>query len=664
VFIVKTKYLKAPDLILLLGIGLIALIHTSLEKTLYYWDFGDYQRNLIQLHLAAKDGFGPFISQLWEFQNSEYPVSWAGPFALFPFFSFTNRAAFTILISTVGIYLWAKSTQILTSKIFKKDDLSKLALILLCCSAGPWMLALRGWPDVIACGLIWFGFAKSFETKRADEFIWGFLLILLGIVMRKTTFDLGFCLGLISCLSVVNRQFLQNTRTSFSRNKKTLITQFTLIAGWILINPGFIESVFIRNNRDFYKPFQVTFKEYINNLVAMNGSIFLLLSLVAVGFLMVFGIKQRRFGLMGLGFLPFLFTAIWMTLFKQATDHHMVQWVPTIATLGLMFILNIFLNKKYWAQLRKASMLSGFFLLGIVLTMPQTPFASPSNAFARPFAHSIAPIQRPDMANLATLKADIYPLILSGASIVSLNESQEFNQGTLKAMFQNSNFKKIALPPIGTMDYRDDPGFRNFFDADYLLVPDPYIPLIPKFQNTLMEFNSEFQTTAEKLGYWRKKASYAIGDISSSSTWWSVDYAKRQTKMTLYKRMVEIPEEYRRGFVRSVYTNVQKRGTRMAKVQLVSGSIASVGASLSNNGVVSLELTQSSPSATVYVEDTKMDLNSDCYTTVIYESSVSASIKPGKSTLQGTLNQNQFVNFQWISDNPNTCRITIRPTNE
>ena len=96
-FRVIQKYLRAPDVILVFGIGLIALIHTSLEKTLYYWDFGEYQRNLIQLHIAAKDGLQPFLSQLWEYQNSEYPVSWAGPFALFPFFSFTNRVAFTIL---------------------------------------------------------------------------------------------------------------------------------------------------------------------------------------------------------------------------------------------------------------------------------------------------------------------------------------------------------------------------------------------------------------------------------------------------------------------------------------------------------------------------------------------------------------------------------------
>jgi hypothetical protein len=654
--------IKVLDLILVVGIGLIALVHASLEKTLYYWDFGDYQRNLIQLHLAAKDGLDPYISQLWEFQNSEYPVSWAGPFALFPIISFTNRAVFTILLSTVGIYLWAKSTQILTSKIFKKEDLSKLALILLCCSAGPWMLALRGWPDVIACGLIWFGFAKSFETKRVHEFIWGLFLILIGIVMRKTTFDLGFCLGLISCLSVMNRQFLQNTRTTFSSNKKTLITQFTLIAAWILINPGFIESVFIRNNRDFYKPFQVTFKEYINNLVAMNGSIFLLLSLVAVGFLIVFGIKQQRFGLMGLGFLPFLFTAIWMTLFKQATDHHMVQWVPTIATLGIIFILNIFSNKKYWVHLRKASIIAGFFLLGIVLTMPQTPFASPSNAFARPFAHSIAPIQRPDMANLANLKTEIYSLILGGASIVSLNESQEFNQGTLKAMFQDSNFKKIALLPIGTMDYRDDPGFRNFFDADYLLVPDPYIPLIPKYQNTLMEFNSEFQSTVEASSYWQKKATYKIGDISSSSTWWSVDYAKKQTNMSLYKRVVEIPEEYRMGFVQSVYTNVQKKGTQMAKVQLVSGSAASMGASLSNNGVVSLELTQSSDSATIYVETTRIEIDSDCNISARFSNNDFARIKPGKSSFKGKTEEKQFIRFMLANENRGACKVTIRST--
>jgi hypothetical protein len=659
----KMKSLRGPDLILVFGLGLIALIHASFEKTLYYWDFGDYQRNLIQLHLAAKDGFTPFISQLWEFQNSEYPVSWAGPFALFPLISFTNRALFAILLSTVGIYLWAKSTQILATKIFKKEELSKLALILLCCSAGPWMLALRGWPDVIACGLIWLGFAKSYETKRADEFVWGMLLILLGIVMRKTTLDLGFCLGLISSLSVINLEFLQNARITFSNNKKTLITQLTLIVVWIIINPGFVESVFIRNNRDFYKPFQVTFKEYVNNLVAMNGSIYLVLSLVAVWHLIKFGIKQGRFGLIGLGLLPFFFTAIWMTLFKQATDHHMVQWVPIFATLGMIFILNFFLNKKNWVYLQKASVLSGFFSLGIVLIMPQTPFANPSNAFARPFAHSIAPLQRPDIVSLTTVKKDIYPLILSGASIVSLNESHEFNQGNLKAMFQDSNFKKISLLPIGTMDYRDDPGFRNFFDADYLLVPDPFIPLIPQYQNTLMAFNSEFQSTVEKSNYWQKKATYKIGDINSSSTWWSNDYAKKLTEISLYKRVTEIPRDYRQNFVRNVYANTERLGTRMASLQLVSGPATSFGASLANNGVVTLELKRSTVPAMIYLGVRKVNFDSNCKFFAHFDNGSSVSISSGKSKLEVTGTKASFFTINLSKNNSKTCRISIYPSN-
>lgn len=652
------------DLLLVFGIGLIALIHVSLEKTLYYWDFGDYQRNLIQLHLAAQNGFGAFFSQLWEFQNSEYPVSWAGPIALFPMLSFTNRAVFTIFLSVVGIYLWAKSTQILTFKILKSKDLSTLALILLCCSAGPWMLSLRGWPDVIACGLIWFGFAKSFETKRIEDFIWGSILILLGIVMRKTTLDLGFCLALISFVSVVKPEFFQRLKDFSTKRKKILSLQLLLVAFWLAANPGFIESVFIRNNRDFYKPFQVTFKEYINNLVAMNGSIYLLLSLISVVFSLMYGIKQQRYGLVGLGLFPFLFTAIWMTLFKQATDHHMVQWVPTIGTLGIVFILKYFTEKKFWSIASKASIAGGISFLVIVLAMPQTPFASPSNAFARPFAHSIAPIQRPDISNLMRLKEALTPSVLAGKSIVSLNESQEFNQGTLKAMFQNSNFKEISLLPIGTMDYRDDPGFRNFFDADYILVPDPYIPLIPKYQKTLMQFNSEFALTGPASGFWLKKDSFQIGDISSSSTWWSVDYAKKQTEISLYQRVLEVPEDFRRNFVKHVYANTQRQGTKMADLQLVSGGTSSTGASLANNGIVTVELTSSSSPATVYLRTWKVDFDSTCEFSAKFDDGRSLTFKAGKSSLSAVAGSDSFMTLMPPRRNSNTCKIRIYPSSE
>lgn len=661
-FKVKRKYLQGPDLLLVLGIGLIALIHTSLEKTLYYWDFGDYQRNLIQLHLAAKDGFGAFISQLWEFQNSEYPVSWAGPFALFPFISFTNRAVFTILISTIGIYLWAKSTQILAFKIFKNLQLSKLALIVLCCSAGPWMLALRGWPDVIACGLIWFGFAKSFETKRAEEFVWGLLLILLGVVMRKTTFDLGFCLALISTLSITNLQFFQNAKAALSKKRKTFVLQFTLILTWLILNPGFIESVFLRNNRDFYKPFQVTFKEYINNLVAMNGSIFLLLSLVTVAFLLTYGFREKRFGIIGLGIFPFLYTAIWMSLFKQATDHHMVQWVPTIATLGTITILHFFKDRKNWPIAIRSTLLVNLLMLGIVLTMTQTPFASPSNAFARPFAHSVAPLQRPDITSLMSLKEDIAPLIFSGKSFVSLNESHEFNQGTLKAMFQNVKSDKLSLLSIGTVDYRDDPGFRNFFEAEYLLVPDPYIPLIPKYQRTLMEFNSEFQMTAGASGFWQKEATYQIGDTSSSSTWWSNDYAKTRTNLSLYRRIAVIPEDYRRNFVQAVYENTQKLGTEMAKLQLVSGSASSAGGSLANNGVVMVHLTSAFPSSLIYSKLKDIFISSSCDLVALYGNGYLLPVNSGLSRISNLDIENQFIELTQRNSDANECKVEIRPS--
>lgn len=655
---------RTTDLLLVFGIGLISLVHTSLEKTLYYWDFGDYQRNLIQLHLAAQDGVGTFFSQLWEFQNSEYPVSWAGPLALFPLLSFTNRALFTIFLSIVGIYLWAKSTQILTFKIFKSKDLPSLALVLLCCSTGPWMLSLRGWPDVIACGLIWFGFAKSFETKQIEEFIWSLILILLGIVMRKTTLDLGFCLTLISFVSVAKPEFFHRLKDFSTKSKMIFSLQLLLIFSWLAVNPGFIESVLMRNNRDFYKPFQVTFKEYINNLVAMNGSIYLFLSLISVVFLLIYGFRQRRYGLIGLGLFPFLFTAIWMALFKQATDHHMVQWVPTIGTLGIVFILKYFTVKIYWSIVSKASIAVGLSLLLIVLAMPQTPFASPSNAFARPFAHSIAPIQRPDISNLSRLEKTLIPFVLAGKSIVSLNESHEFNQGTLKAMFQNSNFMEISLLPIGTMDYRDDPGFRNFFDADYILVPDPYLPIIPEYQRTLMQLNSEFSLTGKASGFWLKKDSFQIGDISSSSTWWSVDYAKKQTEISLYKRVSEIPEDYRRNFVRHVYANTQSQDTKMADLQLVSGGTSSRGASLANNSLVTVELTSSSTPATVYVKAWKVNFDSTCKFSVKFDDGRSLKVQPGKSSLSAPAGTDSFMTLMPPRSDANICKIRIYPSSK
>jgi len=659
-FRVIQKNLRVPDLVLMVGIGLIALIHTSLEKTLYYWDFGDYQRNLIQLHIAAKDGFQPFLSQLWEYQNSEYPVSWAGPFALFPYFSFTNRAAFTILISVVGIYLWAKSMQVLSFKIFKNLELSKLALFLLCCSAGPWMLSLRGWPDVIACGLIWFGFAKSFETKKLEEFIWGFLLISLGVVMRKTTFDLAFCLVLISLISVFKIKHLRDIKDVTRKTRVTLLVQILLLTIWISVNPGFLKSIFLRNNRDFYKPFQVTFEEYVNNLVAMNGSIYLALSSIAVIFLLFYSFKQRRIGLLGLGIFPFLFTAIWMNIFRQATDHHMVQWVPTFGTLGLLFTLDLVKQYKKWQSAKNFTLVIGYLSLAIVLVMPQTPFASPSNAFARPFAHSVAPVQRPDITNLADLKLTLEPLILEGNSIVSLNESQEFNQGTLKAMFQDLNFKKTSLLPLGSMDFRDDPEFRNLLSADYVLAPDPFIPLIPKFQNTLREINSSFQRALQNTNYWVKIAAFEIGDVDSSSTWWSVDYAKKNTELILYKKVYSPPLDFKRAFVSDVYRKLILSDIERSRIQLVDGPKSFHGASMSNNQLIE-GVFNSGEEITVFLESSEVEVITRCPISIVALEKI-ISFQAGRFYITKDKLQTNFMTIRAKTDKNPSCAIQLRPT--
>jgi hypothetical protein len=633
--------LNVSDLILVLGIGLIALLHTSFERTLYYWDFGDYQRNLIQLHHSAKDGFQAFLTQLWEYQNSEYPVSWAGPFALFPFFSFENRAAFSIMLSTIGIFIWAKATQAITFKIFVDRRVSNIALILFCTSAGPWMLALRGWPDVIASGLVWLGFAKSFKSEKTENFFWGVLIMALGLVMRKTLTDLVFCLFLMSFVSNLKKSNFDFYKIPINRHSANLLLPTTLLILWVAINPGFIKSTFVRNNSDFYKPFQVTFQEYINNLVSINGMISIFLCIVFVSWSIYMKVYKHNSNYLVFALFPLLYTLIWMLVFRQATDHHMVQWVPVYSTLGIATLVYATRGLRFGFIIRILTILISCLSLSLTLISQSTPFASPSNPFMRPFPHSVAPVVRNDYNELQRLKTALTPITASGQSIISLNESHEFNQGLLKSMFLDKKLQDLKILPIGSMDFRDDPGFRNLFEADFVLAPDPFIPLIPKFQKTLEMINMQFQNISFRGSYWSKIASFDLGDTASKSNWWSADYAKKRTFVTLYKRVETVPELVRQKFVLDIYDSLYGSDTKLSSIQLISGPDSSFGASLSNNQNLGAVLEDPIEKLSFIKREKKIRIASKCGLTV----------RSIKSNTQTTLNNQENYTFEsQISD--------------
>ena len=73
------------NFILALLISLIIFWHTAIEKTFYYWDFGDYQAQLIELTKTTTFKNSKALETFVSGQLTEYPLNWALPFLFLPF---------------------------------------------------------------------------------------------------------------------------------------------------------------------------------------------------------------------------------------------------------------------------------------------------------------------------------------------------------------------------------------------------------------------------------------------------------------------------------------------------------------------------------------------------------------------------------------------------
>ena len=357
---------------------------------------------------------------------------------------------------------------------------------------------------MIALGMIWYGVGVFLEKKTDYSWIIGLVLIFSGGVMRKTTLLLAGILVIGLCIYLIF--FLVENRSLAKGLHKKVILLFFICAVISGLTPGFLTSILRRDNEFFYLPFQVNLYEYLGNLISMNGLIAVLIALSPP--LLIFAYRKyykalsrsTRVILIYFSSLPFVFTLIWMTTLRQATDHHMVQWVPTYFAI----CASLWLGKGWQTRtsfslnLRIVSvplivLLSSVSVLPIL--MKNTPFASSSNAVFRPIAHSVSPIQRDDFNELLRLQSFLSSIKtdMPISTISVLNESHEMNAGILKTALRKANRSDILVLPVGGIDFRDDPGLNRIANSDYLVVSNPFVGIIPKYQKLLSSANSTYQ---------------------------------------------------------------------------------------------------------------------------------------------------------------------------
>jgi hypothetical protein len=528
-----------------LAILIVLFFYTRAERTLYYWDFGDYQSTLSDLHGSILNPTGRYFSSLLKIQKSEYPLNWALLFPFIPHGYFAHRIFFTGYLGICGLIPGAYASKIICNKILKNVKWGNIAFVIFLLSPGPWMLVLRGWPDVIALGLIWLGFAIAFKPTKVSNYWLGIFMIAYGAIMRKTVILLALVLVLFLATHLFTRRKKYNAL--FLPRKSLVITAVGLVIT-VLLTPGTYLTVFNRNNSQFYRPFFVTWNQYFNNLFSINGSI-QVIGAIFLPILLLILRKMRRdieikWKIIFMIFLiPILQMTLWMTLLSQATDHHMVQWVPIYFSISMAvlsaIIHQIYSNRYSRIAVGSATLIVLLNLVVFLITICAviTPFANPRYSFERPIGRSLAPLERPDYDSLVNLGTTLKNLTVKNElNLAVLNESHEMNSGIARSLKRKYNLSNLDFATLGALDYRDDLGLNQLLNAGLFLIPNKMIVLIPGFQTNLSIMANNIGVYAHHHpDLFTPIGTYLFGAPKSINSWWNNEYIKSSSTFTLYK---------------------------------------------------------------------------------------------------------------------------------
>ena len=112
-------------------IFILLLFYTHAEKTIYYWDFGDYQHTLSDLQGSIFNPTQGYFANLFEIQKSEYPLNWALLFPFIPHGYFAHRFVFTSYLGIFGLIPWAYAAKIICNKVLATNKWGNVAFITL-----------------------------------------------------------------------------------------------------------------------------------------------------------------------------------------------------------------------------------------------------------------------------------------------------------------------------------------------------------------------------------------------------------------------------------------------------------------------------------------------------------------------------------------------------
>ena len=653
-------------------IFILLLFYTHAEKTIYYWDFGDYQHTLSDLQGSIFNPTQGYFSNLFEIQKSEYPLNWALLFPFIPHGYFAHRVVFTSYLGIFGLIPWAYAAKIICNKVLATNKWGNVAFITLLLSPGPWMLVLRGWADVIALGLIWLGFAIAFKPTNSSSYWLGIFLIVFGAIMRKTTILLAFILFFFLVVYLISNR---KKGESLFLSRKSLIFMLLGVVVTVLLTPGTYLTVFARDNAQFYFPFQVTWIEYFNNLFSINGSI-QVFGATLLPFLLII-LKKMKNGIdinwriiLMIFLIPTIQIILWMKLLSQATDHHMVQWVPIYFSISagvlsaIIYQTYLIKNIRIKVGITILIVIINFTMFFTTIYTSVTPFGSPQYSIERPIARSLAPIKRPDYDAFLSLGETLKNLSIKNSSnIAILNESHEMNLGIVKDLKRKYDIANLNYASIGALDYRDDLGLNQLLNANLLLIPTKMIALIPGFQTNLSIMADNMRIYADRHPeLFTPISTYQFGSPNSDKSWWNNEYAKSSSTFTLYRLNKPLTAQQKIQLSHTIANEILRGSNYAGSFVLAIAPNSGVGPSAANGDKVVFSI-QNPEYAGILIKSKSFIISSSCYFEFQNLSGELAKGNSGKNRINlGTSSQNYITIKNSSIPSKKLCNYQVLPS--
>ncbi len=509
----KHKLLFTLTICVLITLGIYLYIIS--EHYLYFWDFSHNQFNTIytedQIFRSPQEWYTNFQQQV---QFHDYNSLIVIPLALIAHFIPISRLSYilsiTILYAIPALLVYAFTYKNVYSHTNKKSSFV-LAVFVFLLVPQIWIPLLRGYPEILALGIICIILYLTNNKGRNDlfftEFLTGVLMALLIILRRYFAVWVG-AYFITESVCILHDAFTKNG--NIISNTTQLLVRFAAgLYVLYLIGSSVIFDRLLQNYSILYSAYRFSgsMPEAMKNSASYFGPITTLLFLISL-------FTRRTKQVTKLTILS-LIAFVYFYHIQDPYLHHYYLILPAVLVLITTYIENLWVsgNTIFISVLLTIGILNSLYIYG---TLPQV-----NNALVQTYYQRFPPLQRGDIPAVNRLISDLDSMIeKTDGSVYVLSSSESLNSDTLKyACFFYRQDRGVCEKIQYAFSVDRSEGFpHGILNAQYVVIPFPQQYHLRADDQRVVVYIREMIVNSTTLGkyYARIPTTYHLdGDVTA-----------------------------------------------------------------------------------------------------------------------------------------------------